>query len=383
MRLPPVGAVSTTAASAPAVSEQIIAPARGTAPVPVSVLDLAGVGVGQAPSQALAASTSLAQHADRHGFHRYWVAEHHGMPAVASAAPPVLLAHLAAHTSRIRLGSGGVMLPNHAPLVVAEQFGTLGALHPGRIDLGLGRAPGTDQLTTFALRRRSDPGDDFPDRLAELRHFLRSDFPEGHPFAAIRATPMGDLPVWLLGSSDYSARLAGRLGLPFAFAHHFAGAGGNTGIALDVYRDAFRASDVLDRPWSLIGVNTLAADTEDEARFQARSGALSMVLLRSGRLQQMPTPQQAAEYPYSPAEADLVEAMSSTDVVGTADQVAAGLRDLVERFGVDELMISTRAHGLPARLRSQELIADHWGLASSDEHGVSVAPAPLTGALAG
>ncbi len=343
------------------IAEQIRSGPLGSAPVPLSVLDLAGVGAGQTPTEALVATTELAKATERWGYRRFWVAEHHGMPAVASASPPVLIAQLAANTSRIRLGSGGVMLPNHAPLVVAEQFGTLSALHPGRIDLGLGRAPGTDQLTTFALRRRSDPGDDFPDRLAELRHFLRRDFPDGHPFATIRATPMGDLPIWLLGSSDFSARLAGRLGLPFAFAHHFAGAGGNTGAALDIYRSEFHASDVLDKPWSLIGVTALAADTDERARYQARAGALSMVLLRSGRLQEVPTPEQAASYSYSQAELDLIAAMGATEVVGAADTVAAGLRELVQRFGVDELMITTRAHGAAPRLRSFELIAQAFG----------------------
>jgi luciferase family oxidoreductase group 1 len=356
-----VAAAEVTAAGRPA-ADQITARPHGSAPVPMSILELAGVGVGSTPAAALADSTELARAAEQWGYHRFWVAEHHGMPAVASASPPVLIAHLAAHTSRIRLGSGGVMLPNHAPLVVAEQFGTLAALHPGRIDLGLGRAPGTDQLTTFALRRRSgntDP-DDFPDRLAELRHFLRHDFPDGHPFAAIKATPMADVPVWLLGSSDFSARLAARLGLPFAFAHHFAGAGGNTGIALDIYRSEFRPSDVLRQPWSMIGVTALAADTGAEARYQARAGALSMVLLRSGRLQQTPTPEQAAEYPYSQSELDLIAAISGTEVVGTPDAVADGIRRLVKDFGVDEVMITTRVHGAATRLRSFELIAGQW-----------------------
>jgi len=344
------------------MADQITAGPQGSAPVPMSILELAGVGVGSTPAAALADTTALARAAERWGYHRFWVAEHHGVPAVASASPPVLIAHLAAHTSRMRLGSGGVMLPNHAPLVVAEQFGTLAALHPGRIDLGLGRAPGTDQLTTFALRRRSGNGDpdDFPERLAELRHFLRRDFPAGHPFAAISATPMADIPVWLLGSSDFSARLAARLGLPFAFAHHFAGAGGNTGIALDIYRSEFTPSDVLQEPWSMIGVTALAADTDAEARYQARAGALSMLLLRSGRLQQTPTPEQAAEYPYTQSELDLIAAIGSTEVVGTPDAVADGIHQLVKDFGVDEVMITTRVHGAATRLRSFELIAGQW-----------------------
>ncbi len=344
--------------------EEITAAPSGSAPVPLSVLDLAGVGSGSTPGQALAATTELARAVEAAGYHRFWVAEHHGMPAVASAAPAVLIAHLAANTSTLRLGSGGVMLPNHAPLTVAEQFGTLAALHPGRIDLGLGRAPGTDQLTAFALRRRADPSaDDFTDRLTELRHFLDRDFPAEHPFAAIRATPVSSVPIWLLGSSDFSARLAARLGLPFAFAHHFAGAGGATGAVLDLYRDTFRPSAVLDRPWAMIGVTALAADDAATARREAAAGALSMLLLRTGRLQQTPTPEQAETYPYTEADRDLISAFQSTEVIGDGAEVAAGLAGLVDRFGVDELMITTRTHGPAARLRSFELIADAFHLA--------------------
>ena len=327
--------------------------------VRLSVLDLAGVGVGATLTEALADTTALAERAEQLGYHRFWVAEHHGMPAVASAAPAVLLAHLGARTSTIRLGSGGVMLPNHAPMVVAEQFGTLAALYPGRIDLGLGRAPGSDQLTAYALRRRMDPSgpDDFADQIAELTHFMHGDFPADHPFAAIRTTPAVPVPLYILGSSDYGGRLAARLGLPYAFAHHFAGAGGGTGAALDLYRSLFRPSAVLAEPYPMIGVSALAADTEEQARYEARSGALSMLLLRTGRLQEIPTPEQAAAYPYTAAELDLVRAMGRTEIVGSADQVAAGLDELARRYGVREMIVSTRAHGLPAKLRSMELIA--------------------------
>ena len=357
----------------PAVTDHPDAALPGTEPgpggtVPLSVLDLVGVGVGVSPGQALHESADLAVLTESLGFRRFWVSEHHGMPAVASAAPAVVLAAVGARTSTIRLGSGGVMLPNHAPLTVAEQFGTLDNLYPGRIDLGLGRAPGTDQVTAYALRRRmtddqDDPRvDDFADRLAELRHFLARDFPAGHPFGRIQVTPAvtGTLPVWLLGSSDYSARLAGRLGLPFAFAHHFAGAGGATEMALDVYRNAFRPSPTLAEPYSMIGVTTLAADDEATAHYESMAGALSMVLLRTGRLQEVPTPEQAAAYPYSTAERDLVRAMQATEVSGTPDAVAAGLADLVDRMGVNELMISTRVHGARARRRSFELVAGAW-----------------------
>ena len=352
---------------------QIVASPRGGAPVPLSILDLAGVGVGQSTRDALLASTALAVAAESYGFERFWVAEHHGMPAVASAAPPVLLAHLGAHTSTIRLGSGGVMLPNHAPLTVAEQFGTLAALHPGRIDLGLGRAPGTDQLTSLALRRRMiDPDQDMADRLAELRHFLRGDFPAGHPFAAIRPVPVAPVPTWLLGSSDYSAQLAAALGLPFVFAHHFAGAGGGSAAALEVYRRQFRPSAELDRPYAMIGVTVLAADSQIEATRQARAGALSMVLLRSGRLERIPTPEQAASYPYSPAEQHLLDAMGGAEVVGEPDRVAAGLVDLVDAFGVDELMLTTRVHSAAVRQHSFELIAEQFGMILPQSDAVTV-----------
>lgn len=345
----------------PPLTEQIVLPTRGSAPVPLSILDLAGVGVGQTDGEALQATTELAQAAEQLGYGRFWVAEHHGMPAVASAAPPVLLAHLGARTSTIRLGSGGVMLPNHAPLAVAEQFGTLAALHPGRIDLGIGRAPGSDQLTSFALRRRMEnPDEDLVDRLAELLHFQRGDFPADHPFGRIRATPVSQVPVWLLGSSDFSARLAGRLGLPFAFAHHFAGTALNTALALDIYRAEFRPSPLLAEPYPMIGVTVLAADTEQEAHYQAMAGALSMLLLRTGRLQQTPTPKQAAAYAYTQAELDLIDAMQASVVLGTPDQVEAGLRDLVDRFGVSELMLTTRVHGAAERLHSFRLIAEHF-----------------------
>ncbi len=330
----------------------------------LSVLELAGVGVGSSVGEALATTTELAVRAEQLGYHRFWVAEHHGMPAVASSAPAVLLAHVAARTSTIRVGSGGVMLPNHAPMVVAEQFGTLEALHPGRIDLGLGRAPGSDQLTAFALRRRMDGAgsDDFADQLAELQHFLNGDFPVDHPFSRIRTTPAFPVPVYILGSSDYGARLAARLGLPFAFAHHFAGAGGNTDAALDLYRSLFRPSETLAEPYAMIGVTALAADTDEAAAYEARAGALSMVLLRTGRLQEIPTPEQAAAYPYSRAELDLIRGMASTEVVGSAETVARGLDGLADRFGVQEMLISTRAHGAAAKRRSMELIAGAYAL---------------------
>lgn len=327
-------------------------------PVVLSILDLAGVGSGVSVGEALASTTALAVEAERLGYHRFWVAEHHGMPAVASAAPAVLLAHLAAHTSTIRLGSGGVMLPNHAPLAVAEQFGTLAALHPGRIDLGLGRAPGSDQLTAHALRRRmTADGDDFSAQVAELSHFLQDSFPPSHPYARILTTPRADVPLYILGSSDYGARLAAKLGLPYAFAYHFAGANGGAELALDLYRSQFRPSATLAEPYSMIGVTALAAETDEQARYEARAGALSMLLLRSGRLQAIPTPEQAAEYPYRPEELQLLAAMGGTEIVGTPDVVADELAEVAGRLGADELLITSRVHGAATRQRSFELLA--------------------------
>ncbi|MEU0690773.1 LLM class flavin-dependent oxidoreductase [Streptomyces uncialis] len=349
---------------------------HGTAPVPLSVLDLVTVGAGHTATEALRTSVELARLAERRGFHRYWVAEHHSMPGVASSSPAVILAHLAAHTARVRLGSGGVMLPNHAPLVIAEQFGTLEAMAPGRIDLGLGRAPGTDGATAAALRRTerlAEGADDFPQHLAELTRFLDDDFPDGHPYARIHAVPgpvqataPGGVqsrhrpPVWLLGSSGFSARLAAGLGLPFAFAHHFSAR--NTVPALDLYRDTFRPSAVLDRPYALIGVSALAADDEGEARRQVLAAALSMVRLRTGRPGLVPTPEEAANHPWTAQEREFVDSWNADVVHGTPDQVRAGLDDLQKRTGADELMLTANAHSGHARLRSYELIADAYDL---------------------
>lgn len=339
------------------------------ASTPLSILDLATVGDGYTPTEALAATTELARKAEDWGFHRFWVAEHHGMPGVASSAPAVLLAHLAAATRTIRLGSGGVMLPNHAPLVVAEQFGTLHALHPGRIDLGLGRAPGTDPATARALRRGQldETGEEFPRLLSELIHFLDADFPPGHPYERLRAVPgqasapgSGRPPIWLLGSSGFSARLAGQLGLPFAFAHHFSAA--NTVPALDLYRDSFRPSEVLDKPYALIGVGAVAADTPAEARRLAGSGALAMLRLRRGQPGLVPSPEQAESYPYTDVERDFVDAWLANVVIGDVPQVRQGLEELRRRTGADELMITSNVHGHAARQHSYQLVAEAYGL---------------------
>ena len=332
--------------------------------IPVSVLDLAPVGSGSTSADALRASLDLVRVAERLGYHRYWVAEHHNMPGIASSAPAVLIAHLASVTDRIRLGSGGVMLPNHSPLVIAEQFGMLEALHPGRIDLGIGRAPGTDQRTAAALRRsiggRQEP--DLPGLLGELLGFFNGTFPADHPYRGITAVPaLGNQPaIWLLGSSDYSAHLAGLLGLPFSFAHHFASA--STLPALDVYRKTFQPSPVLAEPYVMLGVAVLCADTREQAAYLAKPADLSFLRLRTGRPGPFPTPEEAAAFQPTPAEEAAIRSWSSARIVGDPGSVLADLVALVERTGADELMVTTMAHGPAERRRSYELVADVAGL---------------------
>jgi luciferase family oxidoreductase group 1 len=328
--------------------------------VPLSVLDLAPVPDGGTAGDALRATIDLARHAERLGYRRFWVAEHHNMPGIASSAPAVLIGHLADATGSIRVGSGGVMLPNHVSLVVAEQFGMLEALHPGRIDLGIGRAPGTDQVTAAALRRSPEglSEDDFPDQLMDLLGYFTGRWPEGHPFAQITAVPgRGNQPaMWLLGSSGYSAQVAGLLGLPFAFAHHFSPA--NTLPALSLYRAHFRPSEVLDQPYAMVATAVVCADTDERARFLAGSGALSFLKLRSGRPGPMPSPEEAAAYPYTELERAYVEDRQATQVIGAPETVRRGLTDLLTATSADELMLTTMVFDPADRLRSFELVAD-------------------------
>ncbi len=327
----------------------------------LSVLDLAPVPSGMTVGDALRASIDLVRQAERLGYNRFWVAEHHNMAGIASSSPAVLLAHLAMATSTIRLGSGGVMLPNHAPLAVAEQFGMLEALHSGRIDLGLGRAPGTDGMTARALRgNRLIESDDFPARFAELISFFDGTFAPDHPYARISAVPgYGNKPaIWILGSSDFGAQFAGQRGLPFTFAHHF-GTGG-TAAALDVYRRSFTPSATLTAPFSMIGVSVVCAETEERARFLARASALGFLWLRQGRPSRMPTPEQARDYEYSAAEAVFIEDRLASAVIGTPSQVRQQLDALVQRYGVDELMLTTSVHAHTDRVASFEMLADAW-----------------------
>ena len=277
-------------------------------PFPLSVLDLAPVVSGSTPAEALRSSIGIAEHVESLGYRRFWVAEHHNFPGVASSSPAVLLAHAAAATSTIRIGSGGVMLPNHAPLAVAEQFGMLEALHPGRVDLGLGRAPGTDHLTAGALRRaaRGSSAEDFPSQIGELFAYFDGTFPEGHPYAAITPVPArGYRPaVWLLGSSRYGAVLAGTLGLPYCFAHHFSPA--ETDAAVEAYRSGFRPSAQLEEPYLMVAVAVLCAPSDEEASYLAGASRLSTLWIRTGRPAPPPTPAEAPPPPWTPDERGLV-----------------------------------------------------------------------------
>ena len=324
--------------------------------VPLSVLDLSPVAAGTTAGQALRQTTELARRAEELGYRRFWVAEHHNIPAIASSAPAVLIAHLAAATTRIRVGSGGVMLPNHAPLVVAEQFGTLEALHPGRIDLGIGRAPGTDQLTALALRRTMEglSADAFPQELADLIGL----FTGADTGARITAMPgRGDMPaIWLLGSSGFSAQLAGLLGLPFSFAHHFSAA--NTVPALALYRESFRPSQWLQRPYAMVAVSAICADTDERARWLSGPAALSLLQLRAGAPQALASAAEAAAYPYTPLERHIIAERLAGQAIGSPDTVGRQLASLIERTGADELMLTALVYDVEDRIRSLELIAE-------------------------
>jgi luciferase family oxidoreductase group 1 len=344
--------------------------------VPLSVLDLCPVPTGATTAEALRRTIDLARHVENWGYRRYWVAEHHNMPGIASSAPAVLVGQVAAATSSIRVGSGGVMLPNHVPLVVAEQFGMLEALYPGRVDLGIGRAPGTDGVTARALRRNIEAlsDDDFPQQLAELRGYFSNDVADGPAGRWVRAIPAeGNLPiVWLLGSSGYSAQLAGLLGLPFAFAHHFSSA--NTLPALALYRRTFRPSAVLSEPFCLISVSVLCAEDGGRAEWLHGSSRLSMLRLRTGHPSTLPSPEEAAGYRYTEAERAVIAEATASHIVGAPAEVVSGLRHLTQRTGVDELMITTSTYDHTDRLESFRLLAESAGLERVD--GRLAAPSP-------
>lgn len=333
--------------------------ARNTLNLPIGVLDLAGRSHGETNADAVAGSIRLAVRAEELGYTRFWVAEHHGMPSIASSAPAVLIAAIAARTQRIRVGSGGVMLPNHAPLVVAEQFGTLRALYGDRIDLGIGRAPGTDGATAMALRRSAEGlgVEDFPQQLLDLMGFFSGGMSESNPLHSIRAVPgLGDAPeLWLLGSSGYSAQVAAALGVRFAFAHHFAGE--NTEAALDLYRSRFAPSDELAAPHSLIAVNVVADEDPETVRAQMMPGLISFLQLRQGGKPEPVSIEDALAYPLSPLEREFVEARVARQAIGTPDQVEQRLSELASSTGADEIMVTSNAATLAARIRSLEIVA--------------------------
>lgn len=325
----------------------------------LSVLDLAPIVEGGTPAGALHNSLDLARHAEQLGYHRFWLAEHHNMPGIASSATAVAIAHVAGGTRRIRVGAGGVMLPNHAPLVIAEQFGTLEALFPGRIDLGIGRAPGTDQITAHALRRNlTGDIDGFPRDVLELMGFL------GEPKAGqrVHAVPGegSHVPIWILGSSLYGAQLAAALGLPYAFASHFAPA--DMLQAIDLYRSTFKPSEYLEAPQVMLGYNVCAADTEEEARYLRSSSLQSVIRLRRGMPGRLPPPVADFEASLTPDEAHLVAQFATCSAVGTGETVARDMSAFAARTGADELILVSQIHDHGKRLRSFEIVAGAAGL---------------------
>jgi luciferase family oxidoreductase group 1 len=322
--------------------------------VPLSVLDLSPIPEGGTAAQSFKNSVDLARHAERLGYRRYWLAEHHNMPGIASAATAVVIGQVAAGTSTIRVGAGGIMLPNHAPLMVAEAFGTLASLFPGRIDLGLGRAPGTDQLTMQALRRNLETGPDtFPEDVIELIRY----FAEPGPAQRVRAVPGAGLhvPIWILGSSLYGAQLAAGFGLPYAFASHFAPQEMEQAIAL--YRARFKPSDELAEPYVMLGLNIFAADTDEEARFLFSSHQQAFVNLRSGRPGRLPPPVEGFEETLDPQWRALLNQMLACRIVGSPEKVRQGLKAFVERTGTNEIIVTGQIYDHEARKRSFEIAA--------------------------
>jgi luciferase family oxidoreductase group 1 len=329
----------------------------------LSVLDLAPIVEGSTATQSLANSLDLARHAEKLGYNRYWLAEHHNMPGIASAATSVVIAHVAAGTSTIRVGAGGVMLPNHSPLVIAEQFGTLAALHPGRIDLGLGRAPGTDMLTARALRRNLEAGpDNFPQDVVELINY----FAPATPDQRVRAVPGEgqNVPVWILGSSTYGAQLAAMLGLPYAFASHFAPA--ELDRALDIYRERFEPSQFLDQPYVMLGLNVFAADTDAEARLLFSSLQQAFVAIRTNTRGKLRPPVEGYYESLEPMARHMLDDALSQAVVGSPDVIRRGVDAFLARTGADELMVTAQIFDHQARKRSYELLADvHMGVSKA------------------
>lgn len=322
--------------------------------IPFSVLDLSPILEGSGPAESFRNSRDLAQHAEQWGYQRFWLAEHHGMPGIASAATSVLIGHIAGATSTIRVGAGGIMLPNHSPLVIAEQFGTLESLYPGRIDLGLGRAPGSDQQAARALRRNlATSADAFPQDVMELIDYFSAD--SSQPVRAVPGAGL-EVPVWILGSSLFGAQLAAALGLPYAFASHFAPAQMMQAIA--VYRDNFQPSARLDHPYLMLGFNVFAADSDEEAEFLASSMQQAFVNLRYGRPTALPPPVEGYRARIGAQERALLDQVLSCSAVGSRDTVALALEDFIARTGADELMLTAQIFDHQARLDSHRIAAE-------------------------
>ena len=318
---------------------------------PLSILDLSPIAEGSDAARSFRNSLSLAQHGEGWGYQRYWLAEHHGMPGIASAATSVLIGHIAGGTRSIRVGAGGIMLPNHSPLVIAEQFGTLESLYPGRIDLGLGRAPGSDQRTARALRRNlSSDADEFPHDVAELMDYLSEDSQQ-----AVRAVPGHGLkvPVWILGSSLFGAQLAAAMGLPYAFASHFAPQ--QMMQAIEIYRATFRPSTQLDKPYVMLGFNVFAADTDEEAYYLASSAQQAFINLRSGRPAKLPLPVHGFLQKIGQQEHALLEQVLSCSAIGEPETIEKKMQAFITQTGADELMITAQIHDHAARLHSYEI----------------------------
>ena len=328
--------------------------------ISLSVLDLAPIGSGFTTSEALQQTTQLAQRAEQLGYTRLWLAEHHGMSSIASSSPEVLIAHVASATQRIRVGSGGIMLPNHAPLRIAEAFHTLEALHPGRIDLGIGRAPGTDPATSSALRP-FDP-EHFPSQMQELIGLSQRSLPEDHPFHSVRVVP-DDVtlpPIWLLGSSGASARFAGELGLGYGFASHFSHVSPEP--ALQSYREHFKPSKAFPKPHVILALAAVCAETEEEAQYHAQTMDLVSVRLHQRQDGRIPTPEEAAAYPYTEAERVIINSRRGLLHVGTPQKLKETIEDIAQKTRADEIMISSTIHDPQARIRSYELLAEELTL---------------------
>ena len=330
--------------------------------IPFSVLDLSPINLGSNAAESFRNSLSLAQHAEKLGYKRFWLAEHHNMTGIASAATSIVIGYIAAGTSEIRVGAGGIMLPNHAPLVIAEQFGTLESLYPSRIDLGLGRAPGSDRITAHALRRTlHTDGDDFPELLEELRFFFQKPVEN----QKVQAVPGGGLnvPIWLLGSSGFSAQLAGQLGLPFAFAGHFSPE--YILPAFEIYRRSFKPSETLEKPYAMLALNVIAAETDEEAQFLATTQFQSFLRMVRGMPGQMLPPVKNMDEIWTPQEKQLVDTRIGGSVIGSAATVKQKLEKILGETESDELMINAMIFDHEARLRSYEIVADIWKIKAS------------------